>query len=535
MPEQIKNVLDKVVEWWKKFSTRQRIFMISITAVLILALIILYVVVSRPEMVKLYEASDSKEAAQIRELLDSDSSIDYKIENDNLTFSVDKKDEANASMLLGSNDFPSKNYSIESVTSGSFTQTSADKQNLYKYYLEEKFADHLSSLSNVESALVDINLADDDGTILSSKEENSAAVTLTLCDEMTAEQANGLAQFVATQLGNKTTENITIMDSDMNVLFTGSNADSTASIISSQLSYQQKMESKMKNEVIELLETSKVFSSVHVGLHLDMDFSETEVVQKEYSTPEGQNYGPLYSEDYYEQSTTGGSGGVPGTDSNDDNSYVTEDDEYTSSDTVEYSKQYHTDEKVTTSSNSGGNINYVASTISVNTTKTVVYYEETLRKEGKLDDISYEEYKAKNSDKVLVSTNDETLVQTIANATGFSTDNITVNSYEQAVFYDEPEATRSWSDILQIALTVLIFALLGFVVFRSTRKQKEPEPEPELSVEALLESTVENVENLDDIGYVEKSETRILIEKFVEENPDAVAILLRNWLNEEWE
>ena len=116
MPEQIKNVLDKVVEWWKKFSTRQRIFMISITAVLILALIILYVVVSRPEMVKLYEASDSKEAAQIREVLDSDSSIDYKIENDNLTFSVDKKDEANASMLLGSNDFPSKNYSIESVT-----------------------------------------------------------------------------------------------------------------------------------------------------------------------------------------------------------------------------------------------------------------------------------------------------------------------------------------------------------------------------------------------------------------------------------
>ena len=40
---------------------------------------------------------------------------------------------------------------------------------------------------------------------------------------------------------------------------------------------------------------------------------------------------------------------------------------------------------------------------------------------------------------------------------------------------------------------------------------------------------------LDDIGYTEKSETRILIEKFVDENPDAVALLLRNWLNEEWD
>ena len=42
-------------------------------------------------------------------------------------------------------------------------------------------------------------------------------------------------------------------------------------------------------------------------------------------------------------------------------------------------------------------------------------------------------------------------------------------------------------------------------------------------------------ESLEDIGFSDKSETRILIEKFVDENPEAVASLLRNWLNEEWE
>ena len=42
-------------------------------------------------------------------------------------------------------------------------------------------------------------------------------------------------------------------------------------------------------------------------------------------------------------------------------------------------------------------------------------------------------------------------------------------------------------------------------------------------------------EPLEDIGFQEKSETRILIEKFVDENPEATAALLRNWLNEEWE
>ena len=89
---------------------------------------------------------------------------------------------------------------------------------------------------------------------------------------------------------------------------------------------------------------------------------------------------------------------------------------------------------------------------------------------------------------------------------------------------------------MQIVLAVLVLLLLGFVVFRSTRKEKEPELEEELSVESLLESTKENQEeSLENIGYNEKSEVRVLIEKFVEENPEAAASLLRNWLNEEWE
>ena len=43
-----------------------------------------------------------------------------------------------------------------------------------------------------------------------------------------------------------------------------------------------------------------------------------------------------------------------------------------------------------------------------------------------------------------------------------------------------------------------------------------------------------NEEELEDIGFSEKSEARLLIEKFVDENPEAVALLLRNWLNEDW-
>ena len=60
------------------------------------------------------------------------------------------------------------------------------------------------------------------------------------------------------------------------------------------------------------------------------------------------------------------------------------------------------------------------------------------------------------------------------------------------------------------------------------------ELEPELSVEDLLATTQEESESLEEIELGEKSETRTMIEKFVDENPEAVASLLRNWINEDW-
>ena len=93
----------------------------------------------------------------------------------------------------------------------------------------------------------------------------------------------------------------------------------------------------------------------------------------------------------------------------------------------------------------------------------------------------------------------------------------------------------SVTDIIQIVLAALIFAMLGFVVFRSLKTEEEEPVEQELTIDDLSASTAqEEEEELEDIGYTEKSEARILIEKFVDEKPEAVAQLLRNWLNEYW-
>ena len=81
---------------------------------------------------------------------------------------------------------------------------------------------------------------------------------------------------------------------------------------------------------------------------------------------------------------------------------------------------------------------------------------------------------------------------------------------------------------------MLIVILLVFVVFRGMKPVEVTELEPELSVEALLATTKEN-QSLEDIEFSDKSAIRQQIERFVDQNPEEVALLLRNWLNDDWD
>lgn len=152
MPERLKAILDKITAWWKKFNTKQRSVLISIVAVVIVALVILGVVISRPTQVELVEAQSASEASTIKGVLE-DNNISYEVDS-KLVFFVNKSDEVNAIMALGDNGIPAQAYSIDNVTDGSFSTTEADKQKKYQVYLEDKLKDHLEKQSYVNEASV---------------------------------------------------------------------------------------------------------------------------------------------------------------------------------------------------------------------------------------------------------------------------------------------------------------------------------------------------------------------------------------------
>lgn len=535
MPERIKQILNKVVDWWKKFSTKQRTLILSIIGVVVIALVILVVVMSKPQKVTLVTAKDTTESSQIKDLLDKQN-IAYSISDDGLTYTVNKADEANASIALGSNDIPTSGYKISDVFDGSFSTTEADKQKKYQLYLEDKFAQQLETISNVDTASVSLSIPEDDGTLISQNLDTYASVILKLKSKMTDDQASGIAKYIATEVGNKTTDSVLILDSDGNVLFSGGDTDTSTGTANTQLSVTQKAENNVKQEVKKVVLGTDVYDNVEVGLNLELNFDQVNQTDHQYYVADGQSQGYLDNESNYESQSTGGAdAATPGTDTNSDTTYTIQDNNNSTSSVTDSTKKYLPNEKITTTTGAVGSVDYDKSSITVVATKYVVYNEDTLKAQGKLKGTTFDQFVQKNSARTK-TTVDQDFYNMVSKATGISTDNISIVAYEVPFFQYSTSNGMGISDYLQIALAVLIFALLGFVVFKSTRREEVVEVEPELSVKSLLETTKEaESEPLENIGFNDKSETRMLIERFVDEKPEAVASLLRNWLNEEWD
>ena len=91
MADRIKELLNKVLEWWNKFSTKQKTFIISAGAGVILAFAILITIFTKPQYVILANCESTKEASEIVELLEGEG-LKYEVSDDGYQIKI-KKDQ----------------------------------------------------------------------------------------------------------------------------------------------------------------------------------------------------------------------------------------------------------------------------------------------------------------------------------------------------------------------------------------------------------------------------------------------------------
>ncbi len=529
--EKLKELMNRILEWWNRFTAKQKTLIVSGVAVLVLAIVAIVSRLTQPQYVLLKECENTKEAAEVRDLLEEEE-LDYTISDDGLTIQVLRDQISDANLLLGANNIVSAEYGIDNVVDGSFSTTESDKQKKYVVYLEDSLERDIAKFDAVKNANVRLDIPEDDGTLIADEQESSAWVLLELKDEFSTDSAAYLARSVATAIGNETTNNIVIMDTEGNMLFTGDDNLTMSGAASSQLSVKAEAEKQMIREVRRVLLGTKEFDNVEVATNLVLDFSSSETTTHSYTPADGQTQGVLAHEDVYNSENESGVGGVPGTDSNDDDTeYVLEDNGNSTSTVSEESRDYLPNEEITTTTTPAGLIDYGQSSLTAALIKYNIVREEDVRTQGLLDGVTWEEYKLNNNERTRLDV-DEEFYTAVANATGISADSISLVAYSENIFFDEEGSGITATDILQIVLIIVILALLAFVVLKSMRGEKHEEEEEELTVESLLQSMPDT--QVEQISLENESDERKMINKFVEENPEAAANLLRNWLNEEW-
>lgn len=532
MADRLKAIQAKLLEWWNQFTSKQKTIIVIMGAVVIFTFAILLYIFSRPQYVTFRQLASATETSAIVEVLDS-AGIPNQVTGGGLTIEVEASQVDMAEVALGAAGLATSDPSLKDAISGGMSTTESERQKYYVEYLEKYLESNFENYTAVKSAKVQLHIPDQDGTLIAKQEESSAYIQLELNGTFTQENAANMAKATAAKLGNKSTENIIIMDTHANLLFSGEGDYTTAGQASSYLELTEQAEAFIKHKVANALLSSGQFHMVEVSPFLEFDYSSYEYTEHRYEAQDGREEGYKSHETVTESENTNGGGGVPGTDSNDDDktTYVYEDGGDSSSSTSHRETDYLLDETMLSKMTPAGVIAYDKSSITVTAIAYNAVREEVVKSQGLLDDMTWEQYKDANNISVKIDVDDD-FYSAVATATGIDKDEITIVAFRQNLFYDQERADVNWTDILSVATIIIILVLLGIVVYQSMGMKMVSESEEELSVEDLLQSTPEP--EINDIGIEPKSETRRMIEKFVDENPEIAANLLRNWLDEDW-
>lgn len=537
MMDQLIAIKDKILEFWNKYTTKQKTIIVCVIAAIFFALVLLGYFLTRPVYRELVTLG-GETASEFAEALNG-AGIDYEKNadsNGNTEFKVEQSQYSDAVLLMGANKVTTEGMSWDEALDTDMTTSKAEKDTRATLALQTSIRTGLLTFEGVEDATVYINRPTDDGTIYATKQETAVSVSLQMAKgyEMSSETAVALAYYLANAVGNQTTDNIVLTDTTGTLLYGAKEDNTLGGSVSSSSEYVEKLRNTFAKNVSNML-LKAGYDDVQIGSsHIVFNMDKITELVETYTTNEGQDQG-LYSSSYnYKSTGSSGSGGLPGTDSNGDvtDSMISSGGTSNSETTLD-KYNYLPNKTVQNIEHEVGAVQPDESSIAIVLTQYNVVKEESLEAQGLLNDISFEDYVDQNSAVTTLEVPDE-IVQLVAAATGIATNNISIQAVQKPV-YEAKEETAfgdNISNYLMIILAVLIAALLIFVIIRGTSPVEVTELEPELSVEDLLATTQE--EALEEIEMGEKSETRILIEKFVDENPEAVASLLRNWINEDW-
>lgn len=519
----LNSILQKAGEIWKNTDKSKKQIAVSVAIVALVVLISVSFFVSKVNYSVLYTNLDPKEAGEIMAKL-NEMKVDAKPSGTD-TILVPKEDVDRLRMQLAAEGYPKGSLSLDILQNASgFGVTQQDKQIYRQYQLQEHLQNAIKTLNGVKDARVYLTMPEESNFVISdNKKSASAAVLLTLQPGTVLSQNNitAIAQFVQKSVPGLNKEDITIIDSMMNVL-SFDNGDENIKV-NDKIQLEKTVSQKLKQQIMSLLQPVFGMDKVMAEVNVVLDFDETVTESIRFEPITEDNKGVIISIDSIREQIISKENleGVPGVDEN-----IGDSSPVLNADNSIYLKNAE-------------KINYEVNTIK----------EKIISEKGKIKDLSV---------SVIIDGNEYTadysehISNLVSNAVGVEPQYITVASLpfngnkamkEQFEELNKINEKLNQMKQLRFYITVAAIVFMGLVTILMlykllTRKKKVTADDgydkflAELSANITKTAAGINAAETEETAEKPKPKYDVeQIEKHIDQDPELVASIIKNWIS----
>jgi flagellar M-ring protein FliF len=306
---QIQNLL-------KNISIGKRIALLILVAGCLVGFIFLMNWAGRPEFHPLYTNLDAHDAGIILNRL-KDQKIPYRFSSNGSTLLIPQEYIYETRMDLASQGLPQGGNIGFEVFDNTKLGMSEFAQNVnYQRALQGELARTISGFAEVESCRLHIVMPEK-SLFVEDEQSASASVVLKLRHGkwLTQQQVQGIVYLVSSSVSRLAPENVTVVDTNGRLLAGLKDQTGQGTLSSDQLDYQAKVEHKLENQVLTMLEKALGTNKAIVRVSCALDFKRQEKTEERFF-PENQ---VVRSEQMFNETAKGADAipqGIPGIQSN---------------------------------------------------------------------------------------------------------------------------------------------------------------------------------------------------------------------------
>jgi flagellar M-ring protein FliF len=285
--DKLKSIASDIKAGWENMDKKKRVRLVSIVVTISVVLFLLVYATQRTEYKVLFSELEEADSGAIVEDLES-KGMDYKLEDNGTTILIDKDLVDNYRIELAVNGpMPSTSTGFEIFDSSSMMATDEDRAIMYQRAISGELERAISSLANVESGKVLLNIPE--SSVFQNpdyQKEATASVVLQMNNNQMPDQATvqGIAALVSGAVENLPQANVEILDTSGRLL-SASISDGynlSSDVVTEHQRIKNMVENDLEQNVRTLLSPVYGLENVQISVNTDLNFDAIEREQVEY-------------------------------------------------------------------------------------------------------------------------------------------------------------------------------------------------------------------------------------------------------------